>query len=80
MKIQEVTQSRVTRVQGDEVEIDNGDGTKTVVNRKENPDALERDPSNPNQVRMNRKNNSSGNTNTNRRNDIRVGQRVNSQQ
>lgn len=43
MKISEVTQARVTRNTGREVEIDHGDGTTTTVDTQKNPDALSRD-------------------------------------
>lgn len=47
MKISEIveTQAKVTRVKpGVEAEIDNGDGTRTVVDLKKNPQALTKDP------------------------------------
>jgi hypothetical protein len=48
MKINEITMttpSRVTSVRpGQSAEIDHGDGTKTVVDLKANPNALLRDP------------------------------------
>lgn len=44
MKINEVTgQARVTRSTGNEVEIDNGDGTKTTIDTKKNPNAISQD-------------------------------------
>jgi hypothetical protein len=46
MKISEVMQpSKVTKVMPNQsAEIDNGDGTKTVVDLKKNPQALTKDP------------------------------------
>jgi hypothetical protein len=47
MKIREIleTQAKVTKVKpGIEAEIDNGDGTRTVVDLKKNPQALTKDP------------------------------------
>lgn len=47
MKIQEITEvantARVSRVQGDKVTIDHGDGRETTIDTKRNPDALDRD-------------------------------------
>lgn len=44
MKINEVTgQARITRSTGDEVEVDNGDGTKTTIDLKKNPNAISQD-------------------------------------
>lgn len=43
MKISEVTQSKVTRNTGSEIEIDHGDGTSTTVDTRKNPDAISRD-------------------------------------
>jgi len=43
MKINEVTQAKVSRASGNEVEIDHGDGTKTTVDTKKNPNAITRD-------------------------------------
>ena len=46
MKISEVMQpSKVTKVMPNQsAEIDNGDGTKTVIDLKKNPQALAKDP------------------------------------
>ena len=44
MKINEVTSNaRVSRSSGNEVEIDNGDGTKTTIDTRKNPNAVTRD-------------------------------------
>jgi|TARA_B110000503_G_scaffold77595_1_gene119509 hypothetical protein len=43
MKISEVTQAKITRNTGSEVEIDHGDGTATTVDTRKNPDAISRD-------------------------------------
>ena len=43
MKVFEVTQAKVSRAQGNEVELDHGDGTKTVIDTKKNPQAIQRD-------------------------------------
>ena len=62
MKIFELGQNKVTNVRpGQSAEIDHGDGTKTVVDLKKNPNALKKDP-NTGKVQMN-KSNSAGNTN-----------------
>lgn len=56
MRIFEVTQSRVTNVRpGTSAEIDHGDGTKTVVDLKKNPNALQKDPT-TGKVKMNKSN------------------------
>jgi len=47
MKIKEVTENNqptVKRVTGNEIEIDNGDGVTTTIDRRKNPDALQKDP------------------------------------
>jgi hypothetical protein len=46
MKISEVTQpAKVTKVMPNQsAEVDNGDGTKTVIDLKKNPQALAKDP------------------------------------
>lgn len=44
MKISEVTQPKVTKVMGNKVEIDQGDGVTTTVDTKKNPTALNKDP------------------------------------
>lgn len=44
MKVNEVTQPKVSRVTGNEIEIDQGDGVTTTIDRKKNPDALQKDP------------------------------------
>jgi len=44
MKIIEVTQSKITKIMpGSSAEIDHGDGTKTTVDLKKNPTALQKD-------------------------------------
>lgn len=47
MKIQEILEtngnSRVSRVQGNKVTVDHGDGTETTVDTQKNPDALNTD-------------------------------------
>lgn len=43
MKISEVTKARVSRATGNEVEIDHGDGTKTTIDTRKNPNAITRD-------------------------------------
>lgn len=47
MKINEVItkNSKITRTIGNSVEIDHGDGTKTTVDTKKNPQAIQRDAS-----------------------------------
>ncbi len=43
MFIFEITQTKVSKAQGNEVELDHGDGTKTVIDTKKNPNAIQRD-------------------------------------
>lgn len=38
-----INKSKIEKVQGDQVTIDHGDGTKTVVDKKKNPNALSKD-------------------------------------
>lgn len=76
MKIYEVTQSKVSRVTpGQSAEIDHGDGTKTVVDLKKNPDALNKDAG-TGRVNMNtnKQNNQQGQPNSRTR--VRPGDRV----
>ena len=58
MKISELLENmpaKITKVKpGAEAEIDNGDGTKTIVDLKKNPSALTKDPSG--KVKMAKKN------------------------
>lgn len=54
MKINEVTQARVSRTTGNEVEIDHGDGTKTTVDTRKNPNAISRDEQGKVKVNTNR--------------------------
>ena len=42
-EILETTNARVSRVQGDKVTIDHGDGTETTIDTRKNPDALNQD-------------------------------------
>lgn len=55
MKISEVVQrAKVSQVRpGQTAEIDHGDGTKTVVDLRKNPGALQKDP-NTGKVRLNK--------------------------
>lgn len=46
MKIQEIIETanaKVSRVQGNKVTIDHGDGTETTIDTNKNPDALDQD-------------------------------------
>lgn len=46
MKIKDITEAtaaRVSRVQGDKVTIDHGDGRETTIDTRKNPDALDQD-------------------------------------
>lgn len=43
MFIFEITQTKVSKAQGNEVELDHGDGTETVIDTKKNPTAIQRD-------------------------------------
>lgn len=48
MKVSEITEAtapnaRVSRVQGDRVTIDRGDGVETTIDTKKNPNALDQD-------------------------------------
>jgi len=45
MRIKEITenQAKIRRVTGDEVEIDQGDGTRVTIDTKKRPDAISRD-------------------------------------
>jgi len=62
MKLAELQQNKVTNVRpGQSAEIDHGDGTKTVVDLKKNPNALSKDPASG-KVQM-KKSNSAGGTN-----------------
>jgi len=54
MKINEVTQAKVTRASGNEVEIDHGDGTRTTVDTRKNPNAITRDEQGKVKVNTNR--------------------------
>lgn len=55
MKINEVTQGTISTVRpGQSAEIDHGDGTKTVVDLKKNPSALQKDPA-TGKVKLNKK-------------------------
>jgi ribonuclease PH len=58
MKINEVTQSKVTRNAGGRVEIDHGDGTATTVDTNKNPQAISRDSSGKLTVNTNTQSNS----------------------
>ena len=76
MKISEVTnqQGRITRIRpGQEAEIDNGDGTRTIVDLKKNPQALEKDPR-TNRVKV--RNNNSSQNKPNSQSTPRVGDRI----
>lgn len=45
MKINEITQSKISAIKpGNSATVDHGDGTKTVVDLKKNPNALVKDP------------------------------------
>jgi hypothetical protein len=55
MKITEITQGKISNMQpGNSAEIDHGDGTKTVVDLKKNPAALQKDPA-TGKVKLNKK-------------------------
>ncbi len=44
MRINEImSRSKIEKVQGNNVTVDHGDGTKTVVDKKKNPNALSKD-------------------------------------
>lgn len=73
MKVNEVTQPTVKRVTGNEIEIDNGDGVTTTIDRRKNPDALQKDPR-TGQVSM-RQRNSAQNKN-NSKTQVRQGDKV----
>lgn len=73
MKINEVTQAKVSRSSGNEVEIDHGDGTKTVVDTRKNPNAITRDEQG--KVKVNTNRNSSMNRN-NKQQPPRPGEQV----
>jgi len=76
MKIKEVTENNqptVKRVTGNEIEIDNGDGVTTTIDRRKNPDALQKDPR-TGQVSM-RQRNSAQNKN-NSKTQVRQGDKV----
>lgn len=73
MKINEVTQAKVSRSSGNEVEIDHGDGTRTVVDTRKNPNAITRDEQG--KVKVNTNRNSSMNRN-NKQQPPRPGEKV----
>lgn len=73
MKINEVTQAKVSRSSGNEVEIDHGDGTRTVVDTRKNPNAITRDEQG--KVKVNTNRNSSMNRN-NKQQPPRPGEQV----
>ncbi len=55
MKINEITAAKITQMKpGQSAEIDNGDGTKTVVDLKKNPTAIQKDAS-TGKVKLNKK-------------------------
>lgn len=61
MKLSELGQSKITKLQpGTSAEIDHGDGTKTTVDLKKQPNALQKDAA-TGKVKMN-KSNSAGKT------------------
>ena len=74
MKINEVTQAKVTRASGNEVEIDHGDGTRTTVDTRKNPNAISRDEQGNIKVNTNRNSAMNGNNRRNQR--PRPGERV----
>lgn len=77
MKIIEVTQARVTRTTNNQVEIDNGDGTKTTIDTTKNPNALSRDERGNLKVKRNTGNSSMNSNNKNQTNrPPRTGDRV----
>lgn len=80
MKIAEVTsRSRVSRVQGNKVTVDHGDGTETTIDTQKNPDALSQDDKDPNTLTVRTDQGNSGPQNTPNRNNSnrpRVGQKV----
>lgn len=44
MRVDEIIgRSKIEKVQGNQVTVDHGDGTKTVVDKKKNPNALSKD-------------------------------------
>lgn len=65
MKIIEVTQARITRTTGNEIEIDNGNGTSTTIDTRKNPNALQRDAQG--KLKIDTKKNSAQRTNSQNR-------------
>jgi len=55
MRIDEITTAKIDKVKpGVEATVDNGDGTKTVVDLKKNPNALVKDPATK-KIKLNKK-------------------------
>lgn len=55
MKITEITKAKIDAIKpGIEATVDNGDGTKTVVDLKKNPTALQKDSS-TGKIKLNKK-------------------------
>ena len=55
MRIDEITKAKIDTVRpGVEATVDNGDGTKTVVDLKKNPNALVKDPTTK-KIKLNKK-------------------------
>lgn len=77
MKITEVTQNaRVTRSSGNEVEIDNGDGTRTTIDTRKNPNAISRDDQGNVKVNRNTGNSAQNNNSNNKNRPPRPGEKV----
>lgn len=78
MKIQEIvetTNAKVSRVQGNKVTVDHGDGTETTIDTNKNPDALDQDDQG-NVTVDTRPSNSRMNSGNRKRQQIRPGQSV----
>ena len=73
MKISEVTQPKISKVAGNQVTIDQGNGVSTTVDTKKNPNALNKDPK-TGKIGMQKPNNSAMNKNT--KTTIRPGDKV----
>lgn len=77
MKIKDITEAtaaRVSRVQGDKVTIDHGDGRETTIDTRKNPDALDQDEKGNLQVSTEPRNSSMNKNKSQQR--PRPGQRV----
>jgi hypothetical protein len=75
MKVNEVTsRARVTRSSGNEIEIDNGDGTSTTIDTRKNPNALQRDAQG--KLKVNKNTNSAMKNNSRQNQAPRAGEQV----